>query len=76
MYNKLPELTIFDEVEYSRYRIRWRHPETRKQQGLQVSYGKLTTKEDALEKIKEKREKLIEQLTPVLNKIKESKKKS
>lgn len=63
---KVPILTIYDEPEYNRYRIRWRHPTTRAQQGLQVSYSKRLTKEEAYEKLQKKREEVVERLTKYL----------
>ena len=73
MFNKLPLLTIYDQVDYDRYRIRYWCPHTKKGKGLQVSYGRTKTKEQAYEAIQNKRDKIIEELTIIYDNIKNEK---
>ena len=73
MINKLPQLKIHDEESFNRYRLRYHDKTTKKEKYIQVSYGKTRSKEDALEKINEKRDKLILELTAELEQLREAK---
>ena len=75
MYNKTPKLSIIDKPNLSLFYVRYYDPKTKKQNKLTARYGNTHTKEEALMRIEESRDRKMRELEEDLRQIKEAKEK-
>ena len=73
MYNKTPKLSIIDKPNLSLFYVRYYDPKTKKQNKLTARYGNTHTKEEALMRIEESRDRKMRELENELRLIKEGK---